>query len=69
VVSFNEKNKCICPFFPKEPTVTGDTFLAMMENTALRHVPVGTVFQSDVHPVTSPVMFVPFWTGSFLIVG
>jgi hypothetical protein len=25
--------------------VTGDTFLAMIVNTALRHVPVGTVFQ------------------------
>jgi len=27
------------------PTVTGDTFLAMMWNTALYHIPVGTVFQ------------------------
>jgi hypothetical protein len=34
----------------------------MMENTALRHVPVGTVLQSD-------GVFVPFWTGSSLIVG
>jgi hypothetical protein len=29
----------------EEPTVTGDTFLAVMENTALRYAPVGTVFQ------------------------
>jgi hypothetical protein len=27
--------------------VTGDTFLAVMKNVALRHVPVGTVFQFD----------------------
>jgi len=27
--------------------VTGDTFLAVMDNTPLRHVSVGTVFQSD----------------------
>jgi hypothetical protein len=30
--------------------VTGDTFLAMMESTALCHVPVGTIFQSDGAP-------------------
>jgi len=42
-----------------EHTVTSDTFLAMMENTALCHVPLGTVFQSDSAP---PVVFVPFWT-------
>jgi hypothetical protein len=49
-VSFNKKNKCIGSFCSKEPTVTGDTFLAVMENTALRHVPVGTVLQSDGAP-------------------
>jgi len=41
------KNKVFSPFFFEEPTVTGDTFLAMMENTALCHVHVGTVFQLD----------------------
>jgi hypothetical protein len=27
--------------------VTGDSFVAMMENTALRRVPLGTVFHLD----------------------
>jgi hypothetical protein len=30
--------------------MTGDTFLTVMENTALRHDPVGTVLQSDGAP-------------------
>jgi hypothetical protein len=38
-----DENKVIGPFFLEEPTVTDDTFLVMMENIALRHVPVGTV--------------------------
>jgi hypothetical protein len=40
----------------------------MMENTALNHVPVGTVFQLDGVPLHFSVMFLPFLTGSFLIV-
>lgn len=36
------KNKFIGPFLFKEPMVTGDSFLAMMVNTALCHVPVGS---------------------------
>jgi hypothetical protein len=31
------KNKVIEPFFVEEHTVTVDTFLAMMENTALSY--------------------------------
>jgi hypothetical protein len=42
VVHFDEK-QTNQPFLFR----TGDTFLAMMENTALHHVPVGTVFQLD----------------------
>jgi hypothetical protein len=49
VLHFDE-NKVISPFIFEEPTVTGDTFLAMMENTALRHVPVRTAFQLDGAP-------------------
>jgi hypothetical protein len=41
VVRFDEK--IISLFYFEEPVVTGDTFLAMMENTALHHVPVVTV--------------------------
>jgi len=44
-VRFDEEQ--IYPSFPEEPAVTGDTFLAMMANIALRHVPVGTVIQPD----------------------
>jgi len=51
------------------PTVTGDTSLAMMENTALRHVPVGTVFQLDGAPPHFCHRFVAFLDRSFLIVG
>jgi len=47
--------------------VTGDSFLAMMENNALCYGPVGTVFQFDGAPL--PITFVPFWRGSILIVG
>jgi hypothetical protein len=39
------KNKFIGPSFSEEPTVTGDSFLAVMDNTALCHVHVRTVFQ------------------------
>jgi hypothetical protein len=44
------KNKVNDPFFIAEPTVTGDNFLAMIENTALRHAPVGTILQLDGAP-------------------
>jgi hypothetical protein len=38
-------NKVIWPLYSEDPMVTGDTVLAMMENNALRHATVGTVFQ------------------------
>jgi hypothetical protein len=41
------KHKVTGPIFFEEPLVTGDTFLTLVENSALRHVPVGTVFQSN----------------------
>jgi len=41
------QNEVTDPFSFEEPTVTGDTFLAMLYNTVLCHVPVGTVFQSN----------------------
>jgi hypothetical protein len=44
------KNKVIGLLFFEEPTVTRDTFLVMMKNTAQHHVPVGKVFQSDGSP-------------------
>jgi hypothetical protein len=34
----------------EEPMVTGETFLAMMKDTALHHIPTGTVFQLDAEP-------------------
>jgi hypothetical protein len=37
----------IGPFCFEKPAVFGDTFLATMENTALYHIPVGTVFHLD----------------------
>jgi len=62
------KNKVIDPFSCKEYTVTGASFLAMMENIALHHVSLGTTFQLDHHP-TSLIAFVLCWTASFLMVG
>jgi hypothetical protein len=44
------KYKVISPFCFEEHTVTGDTFLAAMENAALYHVPVITAFQLEVAP-------------------
>jgi hypothetical protein len=44
------KTKVTSPFFIEEPTMTGLTFLAMIENTALHCVSVGTVFQLDGAP-------------------
>jgi hypothetical protein len=41
------KNKVIRPFSFEEPSVTGDTFPAKMENNALCHVPVRTVLELD----------------------
>jgi hypothetical protein len=45
----------------------GDNFLAIMENTALHLFPVGTFPQLDGATLTSVIMFVSFWTGSFLL--
>jgi hypothetical protein len=44
------KKKVTGPFSFEEPTVTGDTFLAMMESSTLHHIPVGTIFQFDGAP-------------------
>jgi CRISPR/Cas system-associated exonuclease Cas4 (RecB family) len=41
------KNKVNRSFFFEETTVTSDTFLAMMGDTPLLTVPVGTVFKLD----------------------
>jgi hypothetical protein len=38
-----------------------ETFLAIMENIALRHIPVGAGFQSDGALPNSPVVLVPSW--------
>jgi hypothetical protein len=59
------KNKVIGPFLFEEPTVTGDTFLAMMENTFLCHVLLEQFSSWTVHHPTSPIIFMPYWTGSF----
>jgi hypothetical protein len=50
-----------------EPTVPRDTFLDVMQSSAFHHILLGTVFQLDVAP--SNFVFVPLWTGRFLIVG
>jgi hypothetical protein len=47
--------------------MTGDTFLAMMENTALCPVPVGALCQSNGSPLTCPVVFVPFRRSFFTV--
>jgi hypothetical protein len=39
------KSNVIGPFIFEEAVVTGDTFLAMMDNTTLHHVLIGTVQQ------------------------
>jgi hypothetical protein len=62
VVHFDE-NQVTGPFFLEEPTVAGDTFLAMMDNTALHHVHMETVFQL-VH-ITSSIVFMLFGEGVF----
>jgi hypothetical protein len=46
---FIEKESNQSFLFFEEPMVTGDIFLAVMENTALHHV-LGTVFQLDLAP-------------------
>jgi hypothetical protein len=46
-VCFDEKQIYRFFTFFEEPTVAGDTCLAMMENIAVRHNPVGTVRQLD----------------------
>jgi hypothetical protein len=48
------KNNIISIFFLEEPTMSGDKCLAVMENTAMRHVPVGTVFHLDGAPPRFP---------------
>jgi hypothetical protein len=45
VVCFDEKR--YWSFFFQEPTIIGDIFLVIMENTALCHVPVERVFELD----------------------
>jgi hypothetical protein len=48
--------------------MTGDTFLAMMQNNALCHVPVGRVTSQMVHHFTYPAVLLLFCTGNFLVV-
>jgi hypothetical protein len=45
------ETKVIGPFFFEEPAMIVYTFLAMMENTALCHFSVGTVFRSAGAPL------------------
>jgi len=49
--------------------VTGDTFLAMVENTASCHVPAETVSQLDGATPHFSHHACFFWTGNFLTVG
>jgi hypothetical protein len=49
--------------------VTGGKFVAMIEDTALFYVLAWSVFQLIVHHLTSSTVFMPFFSGSFLIVG
>jgi hypothetical protein len=58
-------NESTGPFFFEERTVTGDNFLAMMENTASRHVPVGTIFQLHGAPPHFPRRIHAFLDGEF----
>jgi hypothetical protein len=44
------KNNIIGPSFFEEHIVTGEKLLAMMEDTVLRHISAGTVFQLDCAP-------------------
>jgi hypothetical protein len=50
---------------PFEETVTGDTFLVMMENTALRHIHVGTYFQLYGAPPVFPLCVCAFLNKEF----
>jgi hypothetical protein len=66
------KKKFTGPFILQERTVTGDNFLGMMEkmeNIALCHVPVENFSSYIMQHINSLNAFLPFWTGSFLIVG
>jgi hypothetical protein len=59
------KNKDIGIFFFEKPMVTGDTFLAMMENTALHHVPVGKILVRWCTTSLLPLCLCPFGQGVF----
>jgi len=50
----------------EETAVTGDTVLLVMQNTALHHVSWKQFPSQMVYYFTFPLMFLPFWTGSFL---
>jgi hypothetical protein len=64
------KNKVIGFFLVLEkPIVIGETFPAMMENTALCHVLWEQFSSQMMHHLTSPIMSMPMWRGGFLIVG
>jgi hypothetical protein len=62
------KTKLSVPSFFEEPTLTGVTYLGKMENDALCHAPVGSFSVSGVPP-HCPIVFMPSWTGSSLIIG
>jgi hypothetical protein len=66
------ESKVIGPsfFFFEEPTVTGDTFMTMMDRPQFSFMFLWEQFSSQmVNNFASPIVFLPFWTGSFLIVG
>jgi hypothetical protein len=63
------RNKVIGPFFFEETAVTGDTFLGMLHNTFLCHVPLEEVLQLYGAPCHFLAVCVPLWTGSFFMAG
>jgi len=69
VVCFNE-NKVIGPFFFfEEPTVIGDTFMAIMDNTNLYHVFVRRAFKLDGAPPHFSRCVCVFMDREFLVIG
>jgi hypothetical protein len=56
------KNNTLGAFLLEKPTTRGKTLPALSENTILSHIPAG------MQHLISPVVLVPVWTGSFLMV-
>jgi hypothetical protein len=64
------KNNVVNHFlFEESTTVAGDNFVATLENSTFRHFLLEEFFSQMVHQPTSVDVLVPFWRGSFLIVG